>query len=310
MKYVLTPAVLGPTPEIIISEQEYLEAKRCHNHNYEAFEIELAFDFVVANYVEIEKYIAEHLVLDMAGQTRTEDAFRAQQWGFMRKLNNWLASISFWRDLTRSRLISICGRSTELDELKATHAELQEKEFVYALVFQLRNFSQHGGFPITSSSSGPRWNEERTELKFSASYRLNYEKIRSYFEAGGSGARARRKFGKRVLDYSKEESFDLKPIIRRSIGILGLSMDRARSSLYDSTSQNEEFVLDLIERFRTAHPNTSTVGLSAMLLDDDIVSDKADVVSVRDEFIVRARLFREKNNAGTLSMEKSIISNE
>ncbi len=68
MKYVLKPAAVGRASEIIISEQEYLEAKRCNKHNFEAFEIELAFDFVVTNYVEIEKYIAEHLVLDMTGR--------------------------------------------------------------------------------------------------------------------------------------------------------------------------------------------------------------------------------------------------
>lgn len=311
MKHVLKPAILGKTPEITISEQEYLEAKRCHKHNYEAFEIELAFDFVVTNYVEIEKYIAEHLVLDMTGQTNTEDAVRAQQWGFIRTLNNWLASISFWRDLTRSRLVSICGRGTELNEVEATHAELQENEFVYAFIFHLRNFSQHGGFPVTGSSSGARWNEERTQLKFSASYNLNFEQIRSYFEKGGTGAKSRKKFGKRIQEYSKGEPFDLKPIIRKSLGVLELSMDRTRSSMAGSTSQNEKFILNLIERFRTAHPDTSVVGLSVMPLDDrNIVSRKTDIISVRDEFIIRARQFRTKNNAKRLSMERLIISNE
>ncbi|MCP4074039.1 MAG: hypothetical protein GY742_20280 [Hyphomicrobiales bacterium] len=311
MKYVLKPAILGRTPEIIISEQEYLQAKRCRRHNYEAFEIELAFDFVVLNYIEIEKYIAEHLVLDMAGQTRTQDAIRAQQWGFIRTLNNWLASMSFWRDLTRSRLVSICGRGTELDEVKATHNELQENEFVYAFIFHLRNFSQHGGFPVTNSSSGARWNEERSQLKFLASYNLNYEQISTYFEKGGVGAKNRKEFGKRIQDYSNGKPFDLKPIIRKSMGVLGLSMDRIRSAMVGSTSQNEKFVLGLIEKFRTTHPDTSIVGLSVMPLDGkNIVPDKADIISVRDEFIVRAWQFRKKNNAKRLSMEKLIISSE
>ena len=153
-QYLLKPAVLGRVPEIVITRQEYMDAKRCHRQIYEVFEIELAFDFLVTNYVEIEKYIAEHLVLDMAGQSTTADAFRQQQWGFMRTLNNWLASISFWRDLTRSRLISICGRGLELKAFEDARAQLEQNEFAYAFLFHLRNYSQHGGFPITGSSRG------------------------------------------------------------------------------------------------------------------------------------------------------------
>ena len=52
--YLLAPAVLARVPEIRITQQEYLDAKRCHKQVYEAFEIELAFDFVVTNYIEIE----------------------------------------------------------------------------------------------------------------------------------------------------------------------------------------------------------------------------------------------------------------
>lgn len=91
-EYLLKPAILGRTPEIKITEQEYLDAKRCHKQIFEAFEIELAFDFVVKNYIEIEKYIAEHLVLDMTGQTRTVDAFRLQQWAlYERSITGWQA---------------------------------------------------------------------------------------------------------------------------------------------------------------------------------------------------------------------------
>jgi hypothetical protein len=311
MEYLLKPAILGPSPEVILSEQEYLHAKRCRKQNYEAFEIELAFDFVVTNYIEIEKYVAEHLVLDMVSQTRSEDAMRIQHWGFIRTLNNWLSSISFWRDLTRSRLISIWGRGPELADLEATHGDLLENEFVYAFIFHLRNYSQHGGFPVTGATIGGSWDEGRTQLKFSASYSLNYDQIRPYFEQGGTGVRIRRKFGKRVQEYSQGKPFDLKPIIRKSLGVLGLSMDRLRASMAGHTSQNESFILELIERFSAAHPSTSVIGLSVMPVDDrKIVSNKADIIPVRDEFIIRARQFRAKNNARTLSVEKRFISSE
>jgi hypothetical protein len=311
MEHLLKPNILGPTPEIIISEEEYQDAKRSREQNYKAFEIELAFGFVVTNYVEIEKYIAEHLLLDMAGQTRSEDAIRAQHCGFIRTLNNWLSSISFWRDLTRSRLISICGRGSQLGDLESTHVELLDSEFVYAFIFHLRNYSQQGGFPVTGATIGGRWDEGRTQLKFSASYSLNYDQIRPYFEQGGTGVKARRKFGKRIQEYSRCRPFDLKPIIRRSLGVLGLSMDRLRASMAGHTSQNESFILELIERFRAAHPSTSVIGLSAMPVDHrKRVSNKAGIVPVRDEFIIRAGQFREQNNSKTLSMEKRFISNE
>jgi hypothetical protein len=44
--------------------------------------------------------------------------------------------------------------------------------------------------------------------------------------------------------------------------------------------------------------------------EEEIVKNKADVVPVRDEFIVRAQAMRKKNNGKTLaSMGKRLISN-
>ena len=310
-EYLLKPATLGRTPEITITEQEYLDAKRCHKQIFEAFEIEMAFDFVVKNYIEIEKYIAEHLVLDMTGQTRTVDAFRLQQWGFIRTLNNWLASISFWRDLMRSRLISICGRGSEIKVFEDAHKKLQNNEFVYAFLFHLRNYSQHGGFPITGMSIGGSWDKDFKELSYSASYTLNYNNIRPYFEQGGQGVKARKAFGKKIEAYNQGKPFDLKPIIRQSLGFFGQFMDNVRMAMETSVRANEDFVLDLIERYTSAHPSVSIIGLAVMPVDQNkVVKNKADIVSVRDEFINRAREMRKKNNGKTLeSMGKRLISN-
>jgi hypothetical protein len=308
-QYLLKPAVIGRVAEITITEQEYADCKRCHKQIYEAFEIELAFDFMVSNYIEIEKYIAEHLVLDMVGATRTEDAFRLQQWGFVRTLNNWLASMTFWCDLTKSRLVHICGRGTELAQFCAAITVLKNNEFESALLFHLRNYSQHNGFPLTGSSMGDCWDKEFTLL--SASYTLDYEKIRSYFEAGGRSASHRKQFGKQIKAYSKGKPFDLKPIIRKSVGLFGKFMDQVRISMAKRVSANETFVLDMITRFKLAHPGVSVIGLAAMPVDvKNIVKNRADIVPVRDEFIARARAMREKNKGTTLaSMEKRIISN-
>jgi hypothetical protein len=309
--YLLAPAVLARVPEIGITQQEYLGAKRCHKQVYEAFEIELAFDFVVTNYIEIEKYVAEHLVLDMAGQTQTVDAIRLQNWGFVRTLNNWLGSISFWRDLMRKRLIDICGRGSELQDFDNSFMKLRNDEFVTAFLFHLRNYSQHGGFPLTGSSTGGSWNEGRTEFTYSANYTLNYDEIRPYFEQGGRDSKSRKAFGKKIEAYSKGKPFDLKPIIRQSIGFFGHFMDKVRSSMEQQVHANELFVEDLIERYTSVHPDVSILGLSAMPVDDEkIVKNQADIVPVRDEFIVRAEEMRKKNNGRTLaSMGKRLISN-
>ena len=309
-EYLLKPYVLNRVPEVIITRQDYLDAKRCREQVYEAFEIELAFEFVVTNYIEIEKYIAEHLVLDMAGQMWSEDAVRQRQWGFIRTLNNWLASISFWRDLTRGRLIAICGRGSELEKIDDALTKLQNDEFMTGLLFHLRNYSQHGGFPLTGSSFGGSWNEQRTQLTYSANYTLSYDQIRPYFTQSGPGSKARKAFGKKIEAYGKGEPFDLKPIIRQSLGTFGKFMDEVRASMEKDVRANEVFVLDLIQRYASAHPGTSVTGLSAIPVDGrKILKNKADVVPVRDEFIVRARDMRKKNNGKTLaSMGKRFIS--
>jgi|GEM_PF-4004197 len=310
-RYVLKPAVLNPHPEISITEEEYNDAKRCHIQNYEVFEIELAFEFVVTNYIEIEKYIAEHLVLDMVGMKDSEDAMRAQQWGFMRVLGNWLSSVGFWHNLTRSRLISICGRGQALREFQEAHLELSDSSFEYALVFHLRNYSQHSGFPITGFLLGGSWNSDRTQLNHSADYTLDYNKIRSYFEAGGKGAVSRRAFGQRIEEYANGQPFDLKPVIRKTLGVFGLFMERVRTYMADEVSSNERLVLDLIDRYSTAYPHEDSMEcLSVLPINkDNIIEKEEDIIPVRDEFILRARELREKNTSRMLSMHKRVISN-
>ena len=303
--------MLGRTAQVSITEQDYRDLRRCHRQNYEAFEIELAFDFVVANYIEIEKYIAEHLVLDMTFQLETADAHRSLQWGFIRKLSNWLASISFWRDLTRNRMISICGRGVELQHFKSEHTRLLDNEFAYAFVYHLRNYSQHGGFPITGSSSGAAWDEDRTQVSFSAKYTLDYELIRSYFEGNGPGSKGRKAFAKRIEAFSGGKPFDLKPIVRQSLGQFGQLIDETRKSMESHVLANENFVLEMISRFEAAYPQTSIVGLSAIPLNKrGVVDNRSDIIPVRDEFIMRARELRRRRNANTLAnLDKRVIFN-
>ena len=309
-EYILKPDILGHAPEVAITEQEYKNAKRCHKQNYEAFEIELAFDFVVKNYIEIEKYIAEHLVLDMTGQENTEDTIREQHWGFMRVLNNWLSSIQFWHDVTRSRLIKICGRSEELRLFESVHSQLINDEFAYAFIFQLRNYSQHGGFPITGYSQHQKWNKDFSQLSFSAAYTLNYDSIRPYFE-NGKGARSRKEFGKKIEVYSDMKTFDLKPIVRNSLEILVRFMNSVRSSMSSTTTKNEAFILTLIEKYKSSYPDASIIGLSAMPVNDrKTVNNRYDIIPVRDEFITRALSLRKRNNEKFLgNMNMRIIFN-
>jgi hypothetical protein len=140
---------------------------------------------------------------------------------------------------------------------------------------------------------------------------LNYDEIRPYFEQGGRDSKSRKAFGKKIEAYSKGKPFDLKPIIRQSIGFFGQFMDEVRSSMEQQVHTNELFVEDLIERYTSAHPGVPILGLSAMPVNDEkIVKNQADIVPVRDEFIVRAQEMRKKNNGKTLaSMEKRLISN-
>jgi hypothetical protein len=135
--------------------------------------------------------------------------------------------------------------------------------------------------------------------------------MRPYFGKVGRDSKLRNAFGKKIEAYSKGNPFDLKPIIRQSLGVFGQFMDELRSSMEQQVHANETFVTDLIERYTSAHPGVSIIGLSAMPVDDrKIVKDRADVVPVRDEFILRAQELRKKNNGKTLaSMGKRLISN-
>lgn len=309
-RYVLTLAVLGRTPVVEITQAEYEQMKLCNPQVYGAFEIELALDFVVLNYIDIEKYVAAHLVDDMVGRMPTEDSLRARHWGFTRVLSNWLASVTFWQDLSENRLIKICGRGVERDQIAVMREKFMTDHFEFAFIKHLRNYSQHIGFPISSSSLGSWWNDEGTELTFTADYKFDYEYFRSYFE-GRLSSKDRKAFGVKLDAHCGGQPIDLKPIVRRSMGIFGLFMDEIRAVMAAHVSANEHAVLEMIERYRAVYPDGSISGLSVMPLDErDVVKNKEDIIPVRDEFIVRAQRLRSRNNSKTLAnIEKRVASN-
>lgn len=310
-RYLVQPAVLGKQSHIEISAKKYQTLVWYNMFNFKTFEVELAFEFVVMNYIDIEKYIAEHFVRDMVVRDQSEDTFRAWQWGFMRVLSNWLSSIRFWHDLLFEYLDSQFDSERRFfNHCKEFDRKLRAAEIEYDLVFHLRNYSQHKGFPLSSSARDFRWNDDRTQSTISSTYSLDYEAVRSYFEAPDRDDKRRIAFGKRLQAYSGGSPLDLKSVIRKSMGLFGRFMDEFRVQTSNESLRCEEFVLDLIKKFTTVHPGSSILGLAAFPVDEKgLKPKKSETVSVRDEFIIRLRNLRKQNTESSLSTEKRAISN-
>lgn len=311
MSFILKPHVLGWQGKISLEKSDYDELSEIFPKIYMAFEIELAFEFVVRNFIEIERYVSEHLILDMTGRSREVDHFRTQQWGFMQRFNSWLASISFSRDLTQNRLIKICGRGSELKEFKDEFQSRLETDFEFGLIFHLRNYSQHAGFPFTGMRKGGQWYDDWSKLEYSADYKLDYDQIRPYFVEGGQGVTARKAFGRKIESYCNGEPLELKSIARKTIASLADFMEFVRDTMKPVVEENDQRVLELLSSYQSEFPGESVTGLSIIPVDErGVLISGMNVIPVRDEFIDRRKNFEKRNGKSLGSMAKRVITNE
>lgn len=281
-KYLLVPVTLGfnYTKKIFLTEKEYMQAKEADKKIFTLLEIELAFDFLVMNYIDIEKYIAEGLVTVMTAENIYPiENLRTLHYGFIRKLNNWLSSLSFWYDFTKSHhQTTYAKKSKKFKELENKFIELKENLFETAFFFHLRNYALHKGFPVTGHTSRTKWmNIQGTDNKqvvFQADYILYYDDIRSFFENSTSkGSRERKRFGKQVEEKYEDQKIDVKKLLRLAMITLEKAMKDIRSLTQAEAEKHTGFIERLFNKFNENYPNSSENYDLAIILDEASITN-------------------------------------
>lgn len=172
MQY-LARTVLGSSFRLPITSTQFEELDNAKNIQWEALYLEQKYDFVIENYIEFEEAILRCGLEDMVLGRNDSRSFNIDTALFNRKIMNLLTTFKTYEDSYVQHFNRIFNRDTHIVEKAKAAFSLQYDERIgYQAIAKLRNFIQHQGFPVHTSSYYAKWVEKGGEERGAARYTI------------------------------------------------------------------------------------------------------------------------------------------
>lgn len=169
MKYFLRICAIGPYPETEISEERFLNLKKSKDCLLAAFSIEEKYELLVSNYLDFEKEVLSISCDYMLRNTNEYSEFFDIRLAFNRRVVNLLTSTKLYIDQIQQH-VKTClpGEADIAKTVKELFSKEYDNYFEYRFMEALRNYVQHRGLAVHSTSLGSRWTsqEENNELEY------------------------------------------------------------------------------------------------------------------------------------------------
>jgi hypothetical protein len=297
MNYGLTRRVLGYSPFLPISRDEFLQLRQSHDGVRRALATEEKLDMALGNFVEYE-----HEVLQV---TLNDALFSFASWSEMRqiiqhidrRIANLLTTCKLYLDHLPQDIAPLIAGDAEAKVKELVSAEYDSR-LGYRTLEALRNHVQHRGLPLHSITLGGGWvdTDEGNRRKHKTTLHLELEVLASDPKFKKSVLKELEPHGKKV---------PLKPLVREYItGIIKVQQG-VRSEVLAALNAAEERVTAAVDRYRAE--GDGILGLAAVERapdDTDIDYEHLSLNMVER----RKELVRRNHGAGELSL--LIVSSE
>jgi hypothetical protein len=159
-KYKLSIWALGVYPDIELTEDQYSNIKSSRSILSAAIAIEEKYEILLANYTELEneclRITAGNMVVRPIGYEGLFDIRLVLN----RRLVNLLTATKLYYDQIERQMRICVPENPEIgQEAKRLFSEQYDAKFEYRFMEALRNYVQHCGLAVHSTSLGSRWKE-------------------------------------------------------------------------------------------------------------------------------------------------------
>ena len=302
MNYGLKRYVIGSSAFVEISREDYEYFKLAKANSLEVLFIEMKFDFVIENFLELEmsflEIAANHMVLRNLSYPRLQNEKNLVN----RRLVNLLSACRSYLDQAMHHLHNILSKESEtVKEIEEYKNQQYDQCFGYKVMEALRNYVQHRGFPIHEVAFNTKWVELKSGkwMLFSLTPYIRPDKLEEDEQ-----------FKKSVLKDLKEsgDKIDIKPLARDYIASLGSIHEKIRNLLRADVDDWKQTILAAMSRFKEKYPDEpSIVGLEAVVRNDD--GTYFQRIPLFEDFIeYRQQLENKNSNLATLG--KRYVSSE
>lgn len=293
-KYLLRLSVLGRVPEIEISKEKYSEYKAARNILSNCLAIEEKYEILISNYLEFEKQILDAATWSMVREHVDYSDFFEVKLGLNIRLVNLLTAARLYIDQLNQNVQECVP---ELADAKATMKGFFSKEYdenlEYRFMEALRNYVQHRGIPIHSTSLGSKRISQGDVSFFE--YSVEIASQRSYLEEDGE-------FKKKVLA-ELDDKIDLKAAVRCYLESISNVHDSARQLVEQSVKSARELLENAHQQYAAIY-SENLVGLSACVRSEDREIDSVPLLLDWDD--IRVKL--QKRNGKMTNLRKRYVT--
>ena len=285
--------VLASNLELEINEPEYLKLKSSRDCLSGAFALEEKYDLLISNFLELEKECIDITCENMLKNNGSYLDFFDIRARLNRRVVNLLTASRLYMDHLDQH-IKLC--LLEKDEDVKTLFSLQyDGCFEYRFMEALRNYVQHRGLAIHSSSLGGSWtskDKKNGELEYKTCIFTHKDEV------------SLDKSFKRGVANEMPEKVNILLASRKYISSISKTHGELRQLISDNITTSRNIVLERIESFKKQSGGNSIAIAALKINQDDEVIERVNILLDWDD----VRLHLVNKNKVLHSLGQSYVS--
>jgi len=299
MKYTIRVWASGNYPELSIDEARFNNLKQARLCLSAALAIEEKYELLISNYLDLEKECLNVTSISMIRSSTDYSGFFDIRLAFNRRVVNLLTSTKLYIDQIQQHVKSCFPDRSDIgDNVKALFSAEYGKFFEYRFMEALRNYVQHRGLAVHSTSLGSKWTSQEGDAELEFKTRLFTHKT----EVDGDKA-----FKKQV---SKEmaEKVDLLYAVRVYVGSISKIHCEIRELVAPTSEDSRHQILEAINEYEAIN-GKKPLGLNAI---SSIPKEPIDEMIEKFPLLLEwddIRLDLIKKNKSLANLSKRYVSN-
>lgn len=255
MKYCVQILALGSFPQIELSENEFNNLKKATLALSGAIAIEEKYELLLSNYLDLEKeslsIISEYMLRNFTDYS----VFFDVRLSLNRRVVNLLTSTKLYIDQISQHIRACIPENESIStKVKSLFSCEYDSNFEYRFMDALRNYVQHRGLAVHSTSIG---GSKRTSHQEDIKIEFNIGLYTHKSELDGDEA-----FKKQVY-YEMPEKVELMLAVRSYIGSLSKVHCDLRELVASNSQKARELIQSVIKKYENLN-NGDSIGLHAI----------------------------------------------
>lgn len=299
MKYTIRAWALGSYPELVIDEEKFNSLKQAKHCLTAALAIEEKYELLLSNYLDLEKECLNITSDYMVRNSTDYSKFFDIRLTFNRRVVNLLTSTKLYIDQILQHVKSCIPDNPDIaGSVKALFSSEYDEFFEYRFMEALRNYVQHRGLAVHSTSLGGKWtsHEEYKGLEFKTrlfTHKAEVEDDRAF---------------KKQVSKEMTDKVDLLYAIRVYVGSISKIHCNVRDLITPASEQARHQIQESINEYDAINKQKS-VGLNAIR---SIPKKRVDETIEKFPLLLEwddIRLELIKNNNRLANLDKRYVSN-